>query len=210
MTGARVAEIVLADDPPAWEALGFAVDADGAIALDGVALRLAGRAAGQGLLGLALDGMPPGAGLDGIARLEPGPAPARAEHPNGVCAVDHVVVRTPSLPRTVQALRHAGLDLRRTRDAPVPPASPDARLQQAFLLAGACVVEVVGPAAPDATGGAALWGVTLVARDLDALAHRLGPRMGAVRDAVQPGRRIATLSAHAGVGCPVAMMTPRR
>jgi hypothetical protein len=31
-----------------------------------------------------------------------------------------------------------------------------------------------------------------------------------VRDAVQPGRRIATLSPEARVACPVAVMTPRR
>jgi hypothetical protein len=46
--------------------------------------------------------------------------------------------------------------------------------------------------------------------DLDELARRLGPRLGRVRDAVQPGRRIATLSAQAGVACRVAVMTPRR
>jgi hypothetical protein len=119
-------------------------------------------------------------------------------------------VRTPSVPRTVRALRAAGLDLRATRDVPVAPAGGP--LQQAFLLAGGCVVEVVGPPADLAAGGegAALWGVTLVARDLDALARRLGPRLGPVRDAVQPGRRIATLSAGARVACPVAVMTPRR
>ncbi len=211
MSGARVAEVVLADDPVTWGALGFAVDAGGAVALGGVALRLAGRAAGEGLLGLALDGAPAGAGLDGVARLEPGPPPAPATHPNGACAIDHVVVRTPSVPRTVRALRAAGLDLRATRDVPVAPPA-EAVLQQAFLLAGACVVEVVGPPRDVAAAGedATLWGVTLVVRDLDALARRLGPRLGPVRDAVQPGRRIATLPAEAGVACPVAVMTPRR
>lgn len=211
MSGARVSEVVLADDPATWGALGFAVDGTGGIELGGVTLRLAGRGAGEGLLGLVLDDAPAGAALDGVARLEPGPPPAAAAHPNGVCAVDHVVVRTPSAPRTARALQDAGLDLRATRDVPLAPAT-GGPLQQAFLLAGACVVEVVGPPAPgDAgDGGAALWGVTLVASDLDALARRLGPRLGPARDAVQPGRRIATLAAEAGVACPVAVMTPRR
>ena len=176
-----------------------------------MALRLAGRAAGEGLLGLALDGAPAGAALDGVARLEPGPPPAPATHPNGVCAIDHVVVRTPSVPRTVRALRAAGLDLRATRDVPVaPPAEAAAPAglpaRRGVRRRGRRAARAVAADGEDA----ALWGVTLVARDLDALARRLGPRLGPVRDAVQPGRRIATLPAEAGVACPVAVMTPRR
>ena len=77
------------------------------------------------------------------------------------------------------ALRRAGLDLRATRDVPVAPA--EGPLQQAFLLAGGCVVEVVGPPAPDApaTQGAALWGLTLVAPDLDALKAELAAESAA-------------------------------
>ena len=36
----------------------------------------------------------------------------------------------------------------------------------------------------------------------------LGERVGEVRDAVQPGRRIATLRRSAGLAIPVALMTP--
>ena len=36
----------------------------------------------------------------------------------------------------------------------------------------------------------------------------LGERAGEVRDAVQPGRRIATLRRSAGLAIPVALMTP--
>jgi hypothetical protein len=34
--------------------------------------------------------------------------------------------------------------------------------------------------------------------------------LGDIRDAVQPGRRIATVRREAGLGVPVALMTPRR
>jgi hypothetical protein len=51
--------------------------------------------------------------------------------------------------------------------------------------------------------------VTLVSDDLDATAAVLGERLGAVRDAVQPGRRIATVRREAGLGTPLAFMTPR-
>jgi hypothetical protein len=44
--------------------------------------------------------------------------------------------------------------------------------------------------------------------DLDATAAALGERLGAVKDAVQPGRRIATLRRQAGAGVPLAFMSP--
>ncbi len=69
---------------------------------------------------------------------------------------------------------------------------------------------MAGPASdPDGIGPARLWGVTAVVEDLDALAARLGDRLGAPGDAVQPGRRIATLRREAGLGVPLAFMTPR-
>ena len=48
----------------------------------------------------------------------------------------------------------------------------------------------------------------MVVSDLDALAERLGDDLGTPRDAVQSGRRIATLRESAGLGVPVAFMTP--
>jgi hypothetical protein len=45
--------------------------------------------------------------------------------------------------------------------------------------------------------------------DLDAAAERLGDRLGRARDAVQRGRRIATVRPEAGLGPPVALITPR-
>jgi hypothetical protein len=48
----------------------------------------------------------------------------------------------------------------------------------------------------------------VVVADLDALASRLGDLLGAIRDAVQPGRRIATLRETAGLGQAVAFMSP--
>jgi hypothetical protein len=51
--------------------------------------------------------------------------------------------------------------------------------------------------------------LALVVDDLDAACLRLGAELiGEPRDAVQPGRRIATLRPAAGVGIPIALMTP--
>ena len=204
-----LAAIDVADDPAAWAALGFRVGADGAIDLGGVAVRPRGRAAGRGIVGAAFAGAPAAARFDGLPVRPPEPAaehgraPA-ARHPNGATTLDHVVVTTPAVERTAAALADAGLDLRATRDV-----AGDGPLRQAFLLAGPCLVEVVGRPGRDAAGPAAFWGMTIVVADLDALAAQLGPLLGTPRDAVQPGRRIATLRAAAGLSAPVACITPR-
>src|SRR5690606_1421701 len=125
--------------------------------------------------------------------------------PNGAIGVDHVVVATPDLDRTLAALAGAGLEPRRVRDA-------GARLRQAFYVIGDALLEVAGSARPDpdARGRPArFWGVTLVVEDLDATCARLGGIAAGPRDAVQPGRRIATVRESAGLGTRLALMTPR-
>jgi hypothetical protein len=56
-------------------------------------------------------------------------------------------------------------------------------------------------------GPARFWGITFAVADLDAAAALLGDRLGSIRDAVQPGRRIATIRREAGVGLPVALIS---
>ncbi|HEV2062527.1 MAG TPA: VOC family protein, partial [Solirubrobacteraceae bacterium] len=113
------------------------------------------------------------------------------EHRNGATGIDHVVLLTGDIDATVERLRAEGLDFRRTRDA-------GGGRRQAFFVLGPCLLEVAGPV----EGGERLWGVTLVAPDLE-------PFGGNPKDAVQPGRRITTIPAEAGLGIPVAVMTPR-
>lgn len=113
------------------------------------------------------------------------------EHPNGATGIDHVVLLTDDFKATVERLKRGGLDYRRTREA------GEGR-RQAFFVLGPCLLEVAGPV----EGGERLWGVTLVAPDL-------APFGGTPKDAVQPGRRIATVPREAGLGIPVAVMTPR-
>ena len=206
--GASLVELDVADEPDAWAALGFAVGDDGGIELGGVRVTARGRAAGTGILAAGLAGLADPPEVDGLVLRAATPraraATSAAPHPNGALAVDHVVVTTPALERTTAALQRAALDLRRTRDVP-----GDRPLRQAFLLAGPCLVEVVGPPGEAPAGLARFWGLTIVVDDLDALAARLGPALGAPCDAVQPGRRIATLRREAGLSAPVAFMTPR-
>jgi hypothetical protein len=194
---AEVDEILVAGASEAWEACGFAVG-DGVAAVGGVRLRLG--ASGEGIAGWSLRGLGEDADLDGLpTRASDVPVAAAVEHPNGALAVDHVVALTPEFDRTVEKLRAAGLDWRRTRDA------GDGR-RQAFFVVGPCLLELAGPV----EGEVRFWGITLVVDDLDAAAQLLGDRLGRVKDAVQPGRRIATVRREAGLGVPVALMTPRR
>jgi hypothetical protein len=44
--------------------------------------------------------------------------------------------------------------------------------------------------------------------DLEAKVASLGDWVGEIRDAIQPGRRIATLRRSAGLAVPVALITP--
>jgi hypothetical protein len=146
-------------------------------------------------------GLPDGA-IDGLAVHASDAAADSGTHPLGAIAVDHVVARTPDLERTLGALQDAGLDLRRVRDA-----GPDAR--QGFFNLGTAILEVAGPREPAGDGPASFWGLVLVVEDLDAAVQRLGDLAGTPRDAVQPGRRIATVRREAGLGTAVALMTPR-
>jgi len=202
-------ELTVADPAEAWAAVGFSVDGDVCVVGD-VRIRLAGGE-GRGLAGWSLRGVE-ATELDGLAtaRSDRPPPDDAPPHPNGVTALDHVVAITPDLERTVVALRAAGLDLRRVREEPTPAGAP----RQAFFRLGATILEVVQepPEAIERGGGpdrpAFFWGLAFVAPDLEATVAGLGDRAGEIRDAVQPGRRIATLRRGAGLGLPVALMTP--
>jgi hypothetical protein len=79
--------------------------------------------------------------------------------------------------------------------------------QQVFFRLGEVILEVVGPKEPG-PGLASLWGLTFTVDDLDATAALLGDRVGRVKDAVQPGRRITTLRGREiGISPAIAFMS---
>jgi hypothetical protein len=214
MTRPRLVALAIDAEPDAWRAAGFAVSGDGRCRIGTTDVVLHGG--DGGFAGWTLGGAIPEAGgvLEGVpttiaettaaAEREPGPP-----HPNGVTAVDHVVLATPDTTRTFEALEAAGFAPRRVADA----GSPERPLRQGFLLFADCLLEVVGPPepAPGAAGEpAALWGLTLVAPDLAAAIAAFPPgTIGAPRPAVQPGREIAVADRGAGLGVRVALMTAR-
>jgi hypothetical protein len=208
-TSARpeLAALRLGDSPRHWHELGFTVTGS-SVWLGGIELELvAGR---EGISGWRLRGIGPSATIDGLeTEVEAAPtavSPPTAPHANGAIGLDHVVVTTPDFDRTAAALVHAGMPLRRVRDAP-------GGFRQGFRRLGPAILELVeardGLAPADApTGPARFWGLVVIVADLDELAERLGDRLGPAKDAVQPGRRIATLRQSAGLGEAVAFMSP--
>jgi hypothetical protein len=205
---ASIDEIEIADEPQRWAALGFELD-DGVCRIAGVNVRLTGAGEGEGVRGWSLRDIAT-ADLDGLSTVR-SDAPARAPalpHPNGVVAIDHVVAFSPDLDRTVGVLQAAGLDLRRIREEPTPAGAP----RQAFFRLGREILEVVQvPEKMLAENGGAdaparLWGLALLAEDVDAAAAAIDGA-GEPRDAVQPGRRIVTLGRGAGLAVPIALIS---
>ena len=211
MTGApTIDELVVADPPEAWESVGFRVE-DGVCAVSTVNLVLAGPDAGRGLVSWSVRGLPEGADLDGLPTAT-STAPERqpaTPHPNSVIALDHLVVFTPDRKRTAGAIEATGLEVRRMRDEP----SPGGAGFQAFFRLGEVVLEVIeyAPGTPHAgerDASARLWGLSFTVESMERCQEALGDRLGSPGDAVQPGRRIATVRRSAGLGVPVAFMTP--
>ena len=207
MNPVRLAAVRIGGDPSAWGALGFTVT-DGAIALANGAIELAPGSA------LVVEPDDPDVALpadvEGVPLVRGRAVPAAA-HPNGAQDLDHVVLITDSLERTSDAVAHAlGLPQRRVREA----GEGDRRVRQAFhRFAPAadgttgCIVEIVESARTQ--GATALFGLVVIVADLEALCAALGPGLiGLPKPAVQPGRLIATVRSSAGLGVPVALMSP--
>jgi catechol 2,3-dioxygenase-like lactoylglutathione lyase family enzyme len=191
-------ELEIADEPEAWSAAGFDV-ADRVCRAGRVRLRLVGRGSRRGIVGWTL-------GEDAEARAARGQS--ATPHPNGAVRVDHVVMLSPDLDRTVERLERQGFELRRRREGPTPGGST----RQAFFRAGEPILEVVQApegtsVARDPDGPSRLWGLAFLVEDMEHTARALGDLLGRPRDAVQPGRRIATLRSEAGLGPAIAFMT---
>jgi Glyoxalase/Bleomycin resistance protein/Dioxygenase superfamily len=183
----------IADEPADWHRLGFEVEGE-SCQVSSVRLRLVGKGPRRGIVGWTLG--------------EGEPRRVAATHPNGAVAIDHVVMLSPDLDRTVDELRADGFDLRRIREGETPGGS----MRQAFFRLGEPILEVVQApegtsVAADRDGPARLWGLAFAVEDMERSAGALGELLGRPRDAVQPGRTIATVRPEAGLGPAVAFMT---
>ena len=201
----KVEWLTVAGDADAWRSIGLTVTADGLIPLVGTSIRIVPAAENDsiGIVGWALSGARDTTDIDGLATEVVAPAtPVYADHPLGASGLDHVVVSTADLERTSGAIAAAtGCELKRIREV--------GTMRQGFhrIGRGGLIVELVER--PDLPAGpATFWGLVLIVADLDAAFELLGAdRISAPKDAVQPGRRIATIRGEVGLGLPVALMT---
>jgi hypothetical protein len=189
----------VADPVDLWEELGFTME-DRSCWVSGVRHQLG--APGHGVVGW---GLAPANGFNELATHDAPLHGVRPDppHPNGVIGLDHVVIATPNVDRTVAAFEAAGIRLRRTRDAGTPAQA----FTQSFFKLGDVVIEVVGDPGSAEPGPSRFWGLTYTVADLDATARALGDRLRPVKKAVQPGRRIATLDRSVGSSVPMAFMS---
>ena len=226
----RLVQLRVADDPATWGSLGFVVDGD-AVTIGATTIVFAGAAAGKGILSWALradDGSVLGAveglGSDSDAETANGETAdvetagdlRRQDHVNGVVAIDHVVVSTPDLERTVRSFEAVGLECRRRREG---AAYGSQKMRQAFFWLGdpdggidqKVILELVGPEVLDpakADDPARFFGLALTVRDLDSTAAFFGDLMKPPVEAVQSGRRISTISSRGGSSVAIALMSP--
>jgi hypothetical protein len=208
--GVTIDEILVGDPPDAWRAAGFSVDEDGTCRIGTVRVRLVGRDGGKRILGWSLRDAPPArladGSLDGLPTTASEAEPAAAgDHANTALQVDHVVVLSPDLARTAAALEGLGVPTRGERDTE----SYGAPMRQLFFRLGEVILEVVGQPDSKGDGDPGFFGLAITVADLDAAGELLGEHLGDAKDAVQDGRRIATLR-HRDLGMSVAtaLMSP--
>jgi hypothetical protein len=213
----ELAGLTIADAPELWTTLGFTV-AEGRLVLGGIEVRLGGE--GHGITGWTLRHLPAVIDVDGLptaVTADPAPAAVPTGHPNDALGIDQVVITTPDFDRTAAALDAAGMPLRRIREV--------GSYRQGFRRLGPAILELVEARTSSPTDGepntagsgregdapagpARFWGLVVVVPDLPGLRRRLSPHVSEIRDAVQPGRHIAALSATAGLSPRVAFMDP--
>ncbi len=226
--------LTVTDDPPTWEALGFTVE-DIAVRIGTVTILCAGAPTSadepKGILEWTIgwdletleahdvdpDDLP--GDIDGVptsAIVGAGTPPVAPPHPNGVTAIDHVVVMTPDLDRTVAEFEALGISCRRVREG---AAYGSKTVRQAFFWLGnpdgtdeeKVIVEVVGPDVVDPEKSdepARFFGLALTSTDLTQSAAVIGEHMKPPTDAVQPGRKIASISSKAGSTVALVLMSP--
>lgn len=206
MSSARICELVIGGSRANWAQVGINFSREGVFAIGEIALRID-------------ESLPPGmhswvlsnidstiVSIDGIStsgdvdesQLEQNDSTGFVLTPLGI---DHVVVNTPDLERTSQALQQAtGAELKRIRDA-------GNSVRQGFHRLGDVIIEIVSaPSMP--VGNASLWGFVLNVKDVNEVAAYLGPDvLSPPKPAVQKNRLIATFRGAVGLGVPVALMS---
>ena len=203
MTAVVALEVVSPVEP--WQAIGLHV-VDGRTSVGGIELRFRQPEGDEAVRidrWVLADCPQAVADIDGLATAHTDTVPPAVaiDHPLGAARFDHLVVMTSSLERTCGAIEAAtGEPLKRIREA--------GPIRQGFHRLGGLIIEVVESERVTAPT-ASFWGFVLIVDDLEATCARLGDDLvSAPKAAVQSGRMIASFRAAAGLGLPIALMTP--
>ena len=206
MTAVVALEVVSPVEP--WQAIGLHV-VDGRTSVGGIELRFRQPVGDEAVRidrWVLADCPQLVTDIDGLATVHDDPDESGSSiegtlHPLGAARFDHLVVMTSSLERTCGAIEAAtGEPLKRIREA--------GPIRQGFHRLGGLIIEVVESERVTAPT-ASFWGFVLIVDDLQAVYARLGDDLvSAPKAAVQPGRMIASFRAGAGLGLPIALMTP--
>lgn len=207
-TSPQLRRITIGDSAEAWDAAGFALqtlsDGTRGLVLGQTTLVPIGGE-DRGIRGLGVEGT---ANADlAIFDAASSPVGAPIAHPNHIGAIDHVVMMTGDCDATTATLTAAGFEARRVRRLVVG----DVERRQTFFWMGDVILELVGPDEAEAEPAPpSLWGLALTCPDLDASVAALGPeRCSEAREAVQPGRRIATMrTRELDISVAIALMSP--
>ncbi|HVV36359.1 MAG TPA: hypothetical protein VHC63_07120 [Acidimicrobiales bacterium] len=195
-------ELVVGDEPAVWAEIGFNVESDRCrvghvdIVFDpsvGKGIRrwtLVGDGTGD------VDGVPTTWSDEGLD--------AAGVHPNGIFEIDHVVLTTPNMQRTTATLESFGIAARRTRET----GTYGSPMLQTFFRLGQPILELIGPKEPMGDQSARFFGLAFTSEDLELTGKTIGDALHAAKDAVQAGRRIATLDKSAGSTIAIAIMSP--
>ena len=202
-----VVELQLIADPNAWRSAGFFVDHSDTMRFGGIRVRCLAPSEGSvaGITSWSLADAPDAtiSAIDGLITTHadaPDLSQPAVTHPNGVTGIDHLVIYTPNLEVTCDAIAAA-------TDAPLKRIREVGPLRQGFHRLGELIIEVVS--FPEvAVESATFWGLALNAVNLDAMFDTYGDNvMSKPKNAVQPGRQISSFREGAGLGLPIAVMT---
>lgn len=201
----RIAALDVVAPVAAWQAVGLPL-VDGVAIVDGIAIRMREPSPGEPARierWVLADCPTEVADIDGLptAHGEPPVPSGRGEGLLAGSRFDHLVVMTSSLERTCGAIEEAtAAPLKRIRE--VGP------IRQGFHRLGGLIIEVVESTQVTAPH-ASFWGFVLIVDHLHEVCAALGPDLISLpKQAVQPGRQIATFRQGAGLGLPTALMTP--
>ncbi|NBO54723.1 MAG: glyoxalase [Actinobacteria bacterium] len=205
---AQVSGLTVQAEREQWQVCGLLPpETDDEPLICGVQFRFVGVAGGDasesgaGLIGWTLEGLRRTGDIDGIPTFSAAKSNQESsDSPLGLVGIDHIVINTDDLQRTSNALLDStGSELRRVREV-------SEEMRQGFHKLGGVVIEIVERRGTPL--GASLWGVVFNVADLDRACEWLGPDVvSPPKDAVQEGRRIATIRAIAGLRVPIALMS---